>query len=63
MLTKLKQAFQSFIEACRALTEASREQTRTIAELHNTITKVETHTRYLAHSERQRNQREGRSHV
>lgn len=60
---QLKAGLQHFIETCKALTEASREQTKAVTALQNTIAAVEQHTKYLAHSERQRNQREGRNHV
>ena len=60
ILKQVKQAFTTFIKTCNVLTEASREQTKAVTALQNTIAAVEQHTKYLAHSERHRNQREGR---
>lgn len=60
---QLKQAFAAFIETCKALTDASREQTKAVTALQTALKGVEQHTKYLAHSERQRNEREGRGHV
>ncbi len=60
--TKSKQAFTSFIDTCKALTEASRAQTTSITALHSDLKKLEQHAKYLATAERQRLQREGRPH-
>jgi methyl-accepting chemotaxis protein len=63
LFAKLREAFATFIETHRDLAESVRENTKAVKELQTTITSIEQHAKYLAHSEKQRNTREGRSHV
>ena len=63
MFKQIKQAFAAFIETCKALTEASRTQTQSIAALHADVKKLEQHASYLATSEEHRLIREGKKHV
>jgi hypothetical protein len=74
IITFIKNVFAmpgKFIEACNALTEATRQHTEALgvlsadAVVHHqesvqAIAAVEKHVKYIAHSERHRNQREGR---
>ncbi len=60
---QIKQAFIiTFVETCKALTEATREHTAAIRAMHSTIEAVAKHTKYAADSQRRELQRRGQTH-